>query len=135
MQTDQITERDTGNSGTMCPVHCQLLVPVTYRGLWIWCDCLRKSTKVENKSSFLRHRESLCSDYVLLQLQSVQISEDCLLFTKHQQYQGLQQLHWLLSWFLFHGIQLFKKFDMAMWERMLFNDWCYEHASRKLLEQ
>jgi len=29
----QITERDPGNSSTMCQVHFQLLVPVTYRGM------------------------------------------------------------------------------------------------------
>ena len=48
-------ERDPGNSGTVSPVHLQLLVPVTNRGLCVLCvRTVTKSVVVQSSANHTR---------------------------------------------------------------------------------
>jgi len=51
----QIAQHDPGNSGTISPVHLQLLVPVTYRGLCVlYVRTVTKSVVVQGSVNHTR---------------------------------------------------------------------------------
>jgi len=62
----QITEGDPGSSNTMCPVHFQLLVPVTYRGLSVLCVRTHtKSVVVQGSTNHTRSSSAKASSRAL----------------------------------------------------------------------
>jgi len=64
----QIAERDPGSSGIISPVHLQLLVPVTYRGLCVLCvRTVAKSVVVQGSANHTRSFSAKTSSRALNQ--------------------------------------------------------------------
>ena len=59
-------ERDPGNSGTVSPVHLQLLVPVTNKGLCVLCvRTVTKSVVVQSSANRTRSSSAKTSSGAL----------------------------------------------------------------------
>jgi len=97
-----IAERDPGNSGTISPVHLQLLVPVTYRGLCVLCvRTVTKSVVVQGSANHTRSSSAKTSSRALYHKWIIRLQSHerlhCRMRSWYHNYRGITAQYFLTS--------------------------------------